>query len=95
MARLGTKYFTRGKVMIGVSAEGWNRPLIPFDPKVDKVDLLELTKKCEGISQRQADELLKDLTAYFVNNVAELWTELSTFVDLADSRRIRILKEPV
>lgn len=95
MAKLGTKYFTRGKVMIGVAAEGWNRPLIPFDPKIDKVDLLELVKKCEGISQRQADELFKDLTAYFVDNVAEAWTELSTFVDLADSRRVRILKEPV
>lgn len=95
MAKLGTKYFTRGKVMIGVAAEGFNRPMIPFDPKIDKVDVLELVKKCEGISQRQADELLKDLTTFFVDNLAENWTELSTFVDLADSKRIRIIKEPV
>lgn len=90
MARLGTKYFTRGKIMIGVAAEGFNRPLIPFDPTVDNVDVLELTKMCEGITKKQADELLEDLTKFFVDHTADRWLELPGFVDLAATKRIRV-----
>ena len=93
MAKLGTKYFTRGKVMIGVAAEGFNRPLIPFDPTIDKVDILELTKMCEGINQKQADALLDDLKDFFIDKLAGRWLELPGFVDLADTRRIRVLNE--
>jgi hypothetical protein len=93
MAKLGTKYFTRGKVMIGVAAEGLNRPLIPFNPSIDKVDYLDLTKICDGINQKQAEELLQDLCAHFIGKPAQGWVDLSNFVDLADSKAVQILKE--
>jgi hypothetical protein len=93
MAKLGTKYFTRGKVMIGIAAEGSNRPLIPFDPRVDKIDCFELVKKCEGITAAQAEGLFADLESHFMDQVATEWLRLPGFVDLADTRKIRILNE--
>jgi len=95
MAKLGTKYFTRGKVMIGIAAEGINRPLIPFDPRVDKIDYCELTKKCEGITAVQAEGLFADLEKHFLGQVATEWLKLPGFVDLADTRKIRVLNEEV
>lgn len=94
MAMLGKKFFTKGKVMIGVTAESLCRPLQPFNPRIDKVDFMELVKKCEGISTRQAETLFKEVCDYFINNPAILWTELSTFVDLAPIKKFRIEKEP-
>lgn len=94
MAKLGKKYFTKGKVMIGVEAEGFCRPLQPFNPKVDNVGCMELVRKCEGVSQRQAEGLYKEILAYFLNKPAISWTELSTFVDLAPIKKFRIVKEP-
>lgn len=94
MARLGIKYFTRGKVMIGVTAESFNRPLQPFNPYIDNVDELELVKRCEGCKMKQAEELMKAMSDYFLNQPAARWVELGHFVDLADSRKLRIIKEP-
>lgn len=95
MAKLGKKYFTKGKVMIGIFAEGYNRPMMPFDPRVDNVDYMELVKKCEGINLRQAEELYKELTNYFLNKPAKAWVDLPTFVDLAPTKKLRILTESV
>lgn len=92
MAKLGTKYFTRGKVMIGVRAEGATRPLIPFNPKVDTVAFLELTKRCAGLKPAQAEALLRDLEHYFLDKPALGWTTLGAFVDLAECNEIRVLE---
>lgn len=80
--------------MLTVRAESFNRVLQPFDPKIDNVHELELVKKCEGCKLKPAEELMKALAEYFIDKPALRWTELSHFVDLADTRKVRVLKEP-
>lgn len=93
MAKLGKRYFTRGKVMIGVEAFSEVRPGRPFNAKTHNVSQLELTKMCEGINQEQADKLLRDLQDHFVGQPAIQWMNLTGFVDLADTRRFRIINQ--
>lgn len=93
MAKLGKKHFTKGKVMISVTAEGLCRPLQPFNAKVDKVDFMELVRKCEGASTKAAESLFAELQKYFLDKPAIAWTELPCFVDLAPTKKTKILKE--
>ena len=93
MAKLGKRYFTRGKVMIGVEAFSEVRPGRPFDPKTHNVSSLQLVKTCEGITKEQADKLLRDIEDHFQGQPAVHWLNLSGFVDLADTRRFRITNQ--
>lgn len=90
MALLGKKYFTKGKIMITVTAESVQRPLQPFDPKIDKVDFMELVRKCEGIKAEQANSLYKELCKVFLGNPAIAWTTLPDFVDLAPTKKFKV-----